>query len=117
MWEIINELQRRIEEMSTRMAQVQSQLTETNQSVSMVWQRDVGGGGGGGGGFYCPSIPAIAGGASDSTGDVYDGGSGTLVASGATIWNRYSNATTAGRICTLAVCANGEYLILAQDCP
>jgi hypothetical protein len=75
------------------------------------------GGGGGGGAFVCLSIPAIAAGGS-GTADVYSvsGGATVLATSGATIYNEYNSATTAGRVCTLCANADGTYIIYGQSC-
>ena len=116
--ERIYEIERRLEELSRTLADVATNATQAAQSAAMVWG-DLGGGGGGGavGAYYCNSIPAIAG-LGHGTGDVYKmvGGSGVLLVSGATIYNMYASATTAGRVCTLADCGDGTYLILAQSC-
>jgi hypothetical protein len=112
------EAERLIMELRARLASIEQRVAENTQSVGKVWGLPSGGGGGGGGGaFYCPSIPAIAGGAS-GTGDVYllNAGSGVLVVTGATIYNPYASATTAGRICTLGLNPDGSYLIFGQSC-
>jgi len=76
-----------------------------------------GGSGGVGGAFICQAIPSIAGGGS-GTADVYFvvGGTQTLFAAGALIWNIYGSATTAGRACTLGQNPDGSFLIFGQSC-
>jgi ABC-type Fe3+-hydroxamate transport system substrate-binding protein len=114
--ERLQEAERLIMELRARLASIEQRVAENTQSVGKVWGLPSGGSGGGGGGaFYCPSIPAIAGGAS-GTGNVYLAPSGTLLVTGATIWNPYANATTAGRICTLGANPDGSYLIFGQSC-
>jgi ABC-type Fe3+-hydroxamate transport system substrate-binding protein len=112
------EAERLIMELRARLASIEQRVAENTQSVGKVWGLPSGGGSGGGGGaFYCPSIPAIAGGGS-GVADVYllAGGSTVLVTAGATIYNGYASATTAGRRCTLSRNNDGTYLIYGQSC-
>ena len=118
MIERILEAERLIMDLRARMASLEQRLAEVGQSAGKLWGTASGNGGGGGAGaFYCPSIPAIAGGAT-GTGNVYliNSGGGVLVASGATIVNPYASATTAGRACTLCQNPDGTYMVYGQSC-
>jgi hypothetical protein len=112
------EAERLIMELRARLASLEQRVSENTQSVGKVWGLPSGGSGGGSSNaFVCISIPAIAGGAS-GTADVYVviGGSTSLWTAGATIWNAYASATTAGRRCTLGLNPDGSYLIFGQSC-
>jgi hypothetical protein len=113
------ELERRMAHLERRLGQIDSKSTQAAQSVAQVWGSPGGGGGTAGGpaGFECLSIPAIGAGGS-ATADVYQmvRGTSVLFATGATIWNPYLSATTAGRICTLAQNSDGSFMILGQSC-
>lgn len=129
MWEIINELQRRIEEMSTRLAMLQSQLTESNQSLMKVWQ-DQGGGGGGGAtvAYWCKSDSsspfAGASGAwptitpTTDTLDVYVDASGTLVliSAGATVRWFFKDACAADKLVGVVPNGDGSYDAIVEAC-
>jgi hypothetical protein len=113
------ELERRMAHLERRLGQIDSKATQAGQSVAQVWGNPGGGGSGGGGGgaFECLSIPAIAAGGF-GTADVYQmtGGTSVLFATGATIWNPYLSATTAGRICTLCQNPDGSFMVYGQSC-
>lgn len=117
--ERFEELERAVELLKRRLADVDLKAQQAGQSVAQVWAAPWGGGGSSssGGAFYCNSIPALAGGAT-GTGDVYqrNGGSNVLFATGATIYNPYASATTAGRVCTLGLNPDGTFTIYAQSC-
>jgi hypothetical protein len=102
-------------QLATLTGQTAALETQGRQSTGPTW--GMGGGGGGTCAFICQSIPAIGGGGS-GTGDVYQltGGSQALFATGATIWNPYASATTAGRRCTLAQNPDGSFLVYGQSC-
>jgi hypothetical protein len=109
---MVTRLQQQIATLQGQAAALEGQARQSN-GVAYNW----GGGGGVGGDFVCQSIPAIAGGAS-GTGNVYlrNATGLVLVTTGATIWNEYASATTAGRKCTLAQNVDGSYSILGQSC-
>jgi hypothetical protein len=111
------EAERLIMELRARLGALEQRVSEVSQSTGKVWGAVGSAGSGGAGAFYCPSIPAIAGGAS-GTGNVYTGigGSGVLVVTGATIYNVYASATTSGRVCTLCQNTDGTYQVYGQSC-
>jgi hypothetical protein len=76
-----------------------------------------GGGDGGGGAFKCQPAASIAGGGG-GTADVYTtvSGASVLFVTGASIFNPYLSATTAGRVLTLGRNPDGSFQIYGQSC-
>ena len=113
------EAERLIMELRARLAALEQRVAEVSQSTGKVWGAvgSAGSGGGGAGAYVCLSIPAIPGGGM-GTADVFTvvGGATVTETAGATIYNEYNSATTAGRVCTLAKCPDGSFIILGQSC-
>ena len=127
MWEIVNELQRRIEELATRVAQLNSRLTEDEQSTAKLWQGDGGGGSGGTTASYWCRTPGAVAAATGTwptltpttfTADVYSnlGGTLTSVATGATIFWWYKDAAVINKLVPLMANNNGTYDAIADSC-
>lgn len=126
-WPIVDELQRRIEDLATKQAQMLSRLAETEQSTIKVWM-DQGGGGGGSQvkALWCmtPSAVSAATGVWPTltphtfTADVYANGSGTLtiVAPGSTVYWWYKDAIAAGKLIPVIPNADGSYDAVASSC-
>lgn len=126
-WPIVDELQRRIEDIATKQAQILSRLAQAEQSTNMVWQ-DQGGGGGGDivKAYWCTTpaaVPAATGvwptlTPSTFTADVYADGSGTLavVAPGSTIRWWYKDAAAAGKLVPVIPNGDGSYDAIADSC-
>jgi hypothetical protein len=113
------EAERLIMDLRARVAAAENRLVEIGQSTGKLWGAVTSGPGGLGGGAYVslaiPAIPASG----QATGDVYIlgwGGAFVLDTAGAGILNPYNNATTAGRVCTLARNVDGSFTVLGQSC-
>lgn len=126
-WEILNELQRRIEELSTRVAQLSSRLTEDEQSTAKLWQGDGGGGTGTATASYWCRTPGAVTAATGTwptltpttfTADVYSnlGGSLTLVTTGAAVYWWYKDAAAAHKLVPLMANADGSYDAGGDSC-
>ncbi len=127
MWEIINELQRRIEEISTRLAMVQSVGVETAQGLAKTWS-DFGSGGGSSQLAYWAKSPHT--GIVASTGDWPDivpepfgsdiyqdvGGTLTLVATDATVRWFFRDACGNDLLVPVQPNGDGTYDALAASC-
>jgi hypothetical protein len=103
------------------------QVRGTQQGIRGLYQQPVGTTTGGGGMFYCApsSVIAAASGVPGSgipggpqTANVYSitGGTYSLVASGASIYNPMLSATTGGRVLVVAANGDGTYTAVSQSC-
>lgn len=113
------EAERRIEELTARLAQALSRIAKLEQDISKLWDAlgSASLGGGGVGVYEVPSGVVISAGSS-ATADVYQmmGGSSTLAYPSATIYNEYAVATTSGKALTVGTNGDGTFTVIGQSC-
>jgi len=122
----IREIERRLEQLQHENARLQGLLNETQQSLNRAWMNSPAGGGGGGAGAFWAESPGFA--AATGTwpaltpdfdaADVYQDVSGSLVlvATGATIYWWYKDASTAGKLLMVLPNGDGTYDAILDSC-
>lgn len=114
------ELERRVTELSARLAKLKQDVTQAAQSTGALWGQMPGNTATGATSVYhipAASAGVIAAGGS-GTADVWQtvGGTNSLLVSGATIYNVMGAATVASKVIMVGACGDGTYKVISQSC-